>query len=40
MEKVQQRAAHFVTGKYTDSVSEMLQSLGWPTLEACRRELD
>ena len=40
LEKVQRRAARFVTGKYkyTDSVSEMLQSLGWPTLEARRKE--
>ena len=40
MEKVQRRAARFVTDKYmyTDSVSEMLQSLGWPTLEARRKE--
>ena len=30
----------FETGKYkyTDSVSEMLQSLGWPTLEARKRK--
>ena len=30
----------FVTCKYkcTDNVSEMLHSLGWPTLEACRKE--
>ena len=24
--------------KYTDNVSEMLQGLGWPTLEVCRKE--
>ena len=31
---------YFVTGKYkyTDSVSEILQSLGKPTLEAGRKE--
>ena len=40
LEKIQRRAARFVTGKYkyTDSFSEMLHSLEWPTLEACRKE--
>jgi hypothetical protein len=40
IERVQRRAARFVTGKfkYCHSVSDMLHDLGWPTLEERRQE--
>ena len=41
VEMIQRRAARFVFNNYnlTDSVTSMLQSLKWPTLEARRRFL-
>ena len=40
LEMVQRRAARFVTGRYqyTDSVSSMLNELGWRSLENRRRD--
>lgn len=39
LERVQRKAARFVTGNYdrTTSVTEMLQDLQWDTLETMRR---
>jgi hypothetical protein len=39
LEKVQRRAARYVTGRYhnASSVSDILQKLQWPTLEDRRR---
>ena len=39
----QHRAAHFVTGKswrrdQRDSITNILTTLNWPTLQQCRRE--
>ncbi len=40
VEKVQRRAAHYVTGRYhnTSSIGEILQDLHWPTLEQRRKD--